>query len=255
MKAWRVLKSANYKPFKISISQKLHPGDPERRMNFCVWLQDQLNLHPDFLNCIIWSDETKFTNSGIFNRHNEHIWSIENPMENREIRNQIRFSVNVWAGMCGNIILGPYIFNENLNGELYLQFLSTEFQAYLAEIPLALLRNLWFQQDGAPPHNTLRVRGFLNNEFPQKWIGNRGVVEWPARSPDLSPLDFYLWGALKNSIYKTEINSREELIIKIQESFRSIRRRSIQRAVNKVREKIRKCIAVQGNIFEHVINN
>ncbi|KAJ8923944.1 hypothetical protein NQ315_006720 [Exocentrus adspersus] len=35
------------------------------------------------------------------------------------------------------------------------------------------------------------VRLFLNDVFPGKWIGKRGPIEWPARSPDLSPLDFY----------------------------------------------------------------
>lgn len=165
MKVWRILRGSNYKPFKISISQQLHAGDLERRMNFCVWLHDQLNLDPGFLNCIIWSDETKFTNCGIFKRYNENVWSSENPRENREIRKQVKFSVNVWAGMSGDKILGPHIFNENLNGERYLDFLNTHFQEYLAEIPLALLRNLWFQQDGAPPHNT--------PPLDRKWGGSR----------------------------------------------------------------------------------
>ena len=114
--------------------------------------------------------------------------------------------------MSGDKILGPHIFNENLNGERYLDFLNTHFQEYLAEIPLALLRNLWFQQDGAPPITL------------PHWIGNGGAVEWTARSPDLTPLDFYLCGALKNIIYKTEIHSIEYLIMKIRQSFQRIRR-------------------------------
>lgn len=255
MKAWRILKTNNYKPFKIHISQKLFPGDQERRLNFCRWLQEQIALDPNMLNNIIWSDETKFTNCGVFNRKNQHIWSIENPRENRELRNQIRFCVNVWAGMCGNKILGPYIFNENLNGNLYLAFLNTTFQDYLEEFPLGRLRRLWFQQDGAPPHNTLNVRNFLNEEFPQKWIGNRGAVEWPARSPDLSPLDFFLWGTLKALIYKNPIESREELVANIQEAFLRIRPRWSQRAVNKVQRKIEHCIEVEGNLFEHLERN
>ena len=58
MKVWRVLKGSNYKHFKISISQQLHAGDLERRMNFCVWLHDQLNLDPGFLNCILFGQTT-----------------------------------------------------------------------------------------------------------------------------------------------------------------------------------------------------
>ena len=32
-------------------------------------------------------------------------------------------------------------------------------------------------------------------------IGQGGPVPWPARSPDLNPLDFWLWGHLKAMVY------------------------------------------------------
>ncbi|KOC62993.1 hypothetical protein WH47_02442 [Habropoda laboriosa] len=35
--------------------------------------------------------------------------------------------------------------------------------------------------------------------FRGRWIGRRGTVEWPARSPDLALLDLYLWGKLKDN--------------------------------------------------------
>jgi hypothetical protein len=37
---------------------------------------------------------------------------------------------------------------------------------------------------------------------PGQWIGRRGAVEYPPRSPDLTPLDFYLWGTLKDMAYR-----------------------------------------------------
>lgn len=51
--------------------------------------------------------------------------------------------------------------------------------------------NIWFQQDGAPPHYGVEVRHYLDEIFPNKWIGRRGAIEWPPRSPDLTPLDFF----------------------------------------------------------------
>jgi hypothetical protein len=32
-------------------------------------------------------------------------------------------------------------------------------------------------------------------------------VEYPPRSPDLTPVDFYLWGGLKNSVYQKAKNT------------------------------------------------
>ena len=60
---------------------------------------------------------------------------------------------------------------------------------------------LIFQQDGAPPHFGLNVRTWLDQRFPNCWMGRRGPIEWPARSPDLTPPDFFLWGVLKDKVY------------------------------------------------------
>ncbi|KAF2367907.1 hypothetical protein FHG87_001352, partial [Trinorchestia longiramus] len=36
-------------------------------------------------------------------------------------------------------------------------------------------------------------------------------VEWPPRSPDLTPCDFFLWGYLKNKVYFSPPQDLEEL--------------------------------------------
>ena len=51
-------------------------------------------------------------------------------------------------------------------------------------------------QDGAPPHFSCSVTDVLNERFPDVWIGRGGPIPWPTRRPDLSPLDFFLWGTL-----------------------------------------------------------
>ena len=48
---------------------------------------------------------------------------------------------------------------------------------------------LLFMQDGLPSHFKLTVRAWLDEIFPNRWIGRRGPVEWVPRSPDLTPLD------------------------------------------------------------------
>lgn len=250
---WRVLHQNRYKAYKIHVSQTLHPGDNVRRLNFCNWLVQQTANDATFLNKIIWSDECRFTNVGMFNRKNEHYWSVHNPRRFRAVRNQTRFHLNVWAGILGDRILGPFFYGETLNGERYLNFLRTQFLEYLEDIPLLQLGQLWMQQDGAPPHNSIPVRNFLNQHFQNQWIGNRGVVEWPARSPDLSPLDFFLWGNLKNKIYKNNIDNRDELRRGIINAFATIRARDIQRAINNTRKRANLCIIENGLQFEHLL--
>ena len=44
--------------------------------------------------------------------------------------------------------------------------------------------------------------------FKDRIISRRADVVWPPRSYDLTPLDYYLWGAIKDKCYadKPEIN-------------------------------------------------
>jgi hypothetical protein len=48
-----------------------------------------------------------------------------------------------------------------------------------------------FQHDGAPVHytRTTQAQQVLDRRYPDSWIGRGGPINWPARSPDLTPLD------------------------------------------------------------------
>ncbi|KAI8783316.1 solute carrier organic anion transporter family member 2B1 X3, partial [Biomphalaria glabrata] len=60
----------------------------------------------------------------------------------------------------------------------------------------------YFQQDGVPPHYHREVRAYLDHNVPGQWIGRRGPIKFPACSPDLTPLDFFLSGTVKDEAYK-----------------------------------------------------
>jgi len=55
-------------------------------------------------------------------------------------------------------------------------------------------------------HNSCMVRDFLHLQLPEKWMGTNGPLLWPARSPDLTPHDFYFFfvGCLKDIVYATQ---------------------------------------------------
>jgi hypothetical protein len=59
---------------------------------------------------------------------------------------------------------------------------------------------MWYQHDGCPAHNAIVARNVLSIDFSGRWIGRGGPRTWPARSPDLTPLDF-LWGILMDIAY------------------------------------------------------
>lgn len=224
----KILKNANMHPFKIQMLQELTEDDPDRRIQFCEQMMNCIANNHLSLEWIVFSDESTFTLNGEVNRHNCRYWSAENPHWIRENHTQYPQKVNVWAGIFGDRILGPIFFNNNLNGATYLSFLQEDLVPSLAALhPNELDADLpderiWYQQDGAPPHYLVTVRQYLDGIFPNRWIGRRGTIEWPARSPDLSPLDFFLWGYLKSKVYLTKPDNIEDLKQRIRNEVRQI---------------------------------
>jgi hypothetical protein len=58
------------------------------------------------------------------------------------------------------------------------------------------------QQDGATSHTTRDSMAAVRNLFPNNVISRFGDITWPARSPDLSACDFFLWRYLKSQVFK-----------------------------------------------------
>ena len=57
--------------------------------------------------------------------------------------------MNVWCGVLGNKLIGPFVFDNNLTGNAYEVFLWNELQGVLEDIPLMKRNQMYFQHDGA----------------------------------------------------------------------------------------------------------
>ena len=119
---------------------------------------------------------------------------------------QQRFSVNVWCAVLDDQLIGPFILEGRITGEAYLRFLQEKLPQLLEDVPLDKRSRI--QHDAAPPHSSRGVTNFLNYSFPGRWIGRCSPHHWPARSPDLSPLDYCVCGWMKNLVYSEKENAR-----------------------------------------------
>ena len=117
---------------------------------------------------------------------------------------------------------------------------------------------MWFMHDGAPAHFSEITWNYLNQIYGNRWIG-RGVEEgnqpWPPRSPDLNPLDFYLWGHLKSVVYKTPVENELDLRNRITNGFEEIRNRPVilSRVRDSMRRRLDACILAEGGHFQQFI--
>lgn len=252
----KVLKISKFHPYKIKLIHELNEDDFDRRMQFCDTIQQKIVEDPYFVKHTCFSDEATFVLNGEVNRHNSRYWCPENPLIAHEIHTQHPQKLNVWAGIFNDRIVGPFFIEGNLNGPTYLELLQDAVIPTLVQIiedddedfdPI-------FQQDGAPPHYALAVRAYLDDEFPDRWIGRRGSIEWPPRSPDLSPLDFFLWGHLKSKVYETPPADLAELRQRIIEECAKITPEMLANVRSGFEMRLYHCQAAMGHQFEHLIN-
>lgn len=120
-------------------------------------------------------------------------------------------------------------------------------------MPLVYRVNEWLQHDGAPPHFSRDVRRILDGQYPGRWIGRGGPQNWPARSPDLNPLDFFLWGHLKNFIYSVPIETEDQLRNRIQDAFATVTPEMVMESKSSLLRRARICLQMNGAHFEHLL--
>jgi len=111
----------------------------------------------------------------------------------RNNKSQYSNKVNIWAGIHGDYLICPFFIDENLNFEMYKTMLTEQIIPAIRNLFPNNFDCIWFQQDGVQAHFGLRVRKLLDRTFPNRWI------EWPPRFSDLTPLDFFLYGFLKET--------------------------------------------------------
>lgn len=249
---WEILKKYKYHPFKFQCHQEIFAVDNENRSAFCYEMQERANDDRRFLSSICFTDECTFTLNNEPNVQNTRYWSQENPRINISTKTQYPQRINIWAGIFNNKIIGPFEIEGNLNSEKYLDLLVIKVGPALEEAAREN-QEIWFQQDGCPAHFGLDVKNFLNDAFQNRWIGRGGAINWPARSPDLAPCDFFLWGHLKSKIYKRrhpDINSlREEIVVECA----LINARQLTNVRNSFYNRLGYCLLENGGLFEYLL--
>ncbi|CAH2100857.1 unnamed protein product [Euphydryas editha] len=131
---WKILHTQGLHPYHFRKAHVINNTDAPARIAFCQWLLNNTNAN------ILWTDESLFTRVGLYNVHNEHYWDLINPHLIRENHHQVRFSVNVWAGIINDQLIGPIFIEGHLTGNSYLEMLRTVISELVDDVPLAYSR-------------------------------------------------------------------------------------------------------------------
>ena len=246
----KTLKRYGYKAYKPKTLHAITDQDPAHRESMAEWFNLNIIANPNFLKSVLFSDESPFKVNGTRNPSHEFHWADKNPHIFNPCRNQGSQSVMVWLGLYDERLVGPYFFEGTVSGQSYLQLLRDR---VVPDLRAAGTFPTWFQQDGAPPHYAVIVRQYLDETFPGHWIGRGGFQEWSARSPDMNPLDFSIWGILKDRVYKHEIQNIDTLKQKIQEECLSFTNIELRNIYDNMAKRALLCAENHGQHFEQLL--
>ena len=99
----------------------------------------------------------------------------------------------------------------------------------------------------------VETRKLLSEKFEDRLISLKASHIWAPHSPDLSPLDFFLWGYAKDNVYKNKPTSISELKQEITTFMRAISADTCKAVIQNFAVRVRECLLRHGDHIEHVI--
>ncbi len=171
-----------------------------QRQKRLAWAKDKKDWTAAEWSKVMFSDESKFCIS--FGNQGPRVWRKRGEAQNpRCLRSSVKFpqSVMVWGAMSS---AGPLCFlRSKVNTAVYQEVLE-HFMLPAAD-QLYGDADFIFQQDLAPAHSAKAT---------STWFKDHGipVLNWPANSPDLNPIE-NLWGIVKRKMRYARPNNAEEL--------------------------------------------
>ncbi|GFU44562.1 putative DD41D transposase [Trichonephila clavipes] len=176
-------------------------------------------------------DEAHFWLNGYVNKQNCRIWSEANPQVYVETKLHPE-KLTVWCALWAGGIIGPYFFKKDEGHNV------TE---------------LWFQQDGATCHTARATIDLLKDTFGDRLISRFGPVNWPPRSFDLTPLDYFLWGYVKSLVYADKPQTLDNLEDNIRRVIADIRPQMLEKVIENWTSRLDYIRASRGSPMPEII--
>lgn len=228
--------------FKRQGVQFMNAAAKTKRLQRCKSI---LQLHGS--GDILFSDEKKWTVEEVVNPQNHRIYaqSKEDAKANPAYyvtKSHSPAHVMVWASICtqGKCSL-VFLPDDRLTGKKYRERVLAKHVEKEADAHFGH-KNWTFQQDGAPCHRESSVVTWLENHVPN-FIRPE---HWPPYSPDLNPLDYYLWSRMEQSVNTKRWTSVDALKEKIRDEWGRLDDSEVAGACRAFWSRVQKCVDLKG---------
>ncbi|GFW18823.1 uncharacterized protein TNCV_5132761 [Trichonephila clavipes] len=115
------------------------------------------------------------------------------------------------------------------------------------------VQELGFQQDGATCHTARAAIDLLKDTLGDRLISRFGPVNWPPRSCDLTPLDYFLWGYVKALVYADKPQTLDHLEDNIRRVIADIRPQMLEKVIENWTSRLDYIRASRGSHMPEII--
>ena len=128
--------------------------------------------------------------------------------------------------------------------DAYVELLNTVVRPWITRV--ANGRPYACQQDSAPCHTSGKCQKWLSANF----YDYTSPTVWPPNSPDLNPMDYYVWEAVEEDTNRRASTTKAQLIDKIKVVFFNFPRETVTSVCSRFRSRIEAVIDASGGYFE-----
>ncbi len=208
-----------------------------QRQKCLTWAVEKKNWTVAQWSKVLFSDESKFCIS--FGNQGPRVWRKSGEAHNPCcLKSSVKFpqSVMIWAAMSSAGV-GPLCFlKSTVNAAIYQEIIE-HFMLPSAD-KLYGDADFIFQKDLAPAHSAKGTKS---------WFNDHGVtvLDWPANSPDLNPIE-NLWGIVKKKMRDTRPNNADDLKATVKETWASIPPQQCHKLITSMPRRIETVIKAKG---------
>ena len=232
----------NQSGLKSSYAKKkplLRAANIRKRLAFA---KKYVNMPESFWDRVIWSDESKFELKN--SKRAKRVWcEPSQKLKSKNIAHTVKHgggSLMVWGCFSSSGVGRLVKIDTKMTAEYYVNILEENLNNSAVEMCLV---DFIFQQDNDPKHTSKVAKSYFQKN-------NIEVLEWPAQSPDLNPIE-HLWTILDDKIPMESRTNFQTFWEKMQSEWRQIPSQTLKNLTLSMPKRLREVIINKGGATKY----